>query len=173
MHTSGVYILSFIHATCYTSYSHNLLFQNAPNRFVILLVGTTSVHEDKEVQQEVVEEFAHEHNVQYFECVLDGSGPSGTAEIFTTLVDKIMENFLATGKQIGGEYRHGTERANNVSIPATINLEISAIKLTNYFDFTKYNESLTFPVPDIFMFGFFIEKCAIMYNSVSQQRCDK
>jgi len=73
-----------------------------------------------------------------------------------------MENFLATGKQIGGEYRHGTERANNVSIPATINLEISAIKLTNYFDFTKYNESLTFPVPDIFMFGFFIEKCHLL-----------
>jgi len=55
------------------------------------------------VAQEVVKEFAYEHNVQYFECVLDSTGSSGTSEIFTVLVDKIMETHLYAGKQIGGE----------------------------------------------------------------------
>lgn len=41
--------------------------------------------------------------MQYFECVLDSTGSSGTSKIFTVLVDKIMENHLSDGKQIGGE----------------------------------------------------------------------
>ena len=65
--------------------------------------------------QEVVEEFAYEHNVQYFECVLDSTDSSGTSKILTVLIDKIMENFLSAGKQIGGENYMNPEEVGHTS----------------------------------------------------------
>ena len=74
--------------------------QNAPNRFVIILVGTVSSHEDREVDHDVITTFAKEQNISYFECHTDTG--KGIDDVFSELVDKVMENFHSATREISG-----------------------------------------------------------------------
>lgn len=64
-----------------------------------MLVGTLSGHEDREVSQEIVTNFAQEQNISYFECNVDSG--SGIDDIFSVLIDKVMDNFHAATRDMG------------------------------------------------------------------------
>ena len=53
-----------------------------------------SSHEDREVENDVIINFAKEQNILYFECHTDSG--KGIDEVFSVLIDKIMENFSRT-----------------------------------------------------------------------------
>ena len=65
-----------------------------------MLVGTLSSHEDREVDNDVITNFAKEQNILYFECHTDSG--KGTDEVFSVLIDKIMENFHTSSRSLGG-----------------------------------------------------------------------
>ncbi|XP_065916499.1 ras-related protein Rab-13-like [Dysidea avara] len=73
--------------------------ENVPKRCVVLLVGTMSSGEAvREVSVQAMEEFSAAQEVQYFECDLDHVNQSGVNEIFTSLVDTIVDNILVGGQ---------------------------------------------------------------------------
>jgi len=80
-------------------------FQSVPKRCVVFLVGTISSETEviREVSRQAMEEFADVQNVQYFECELDHANRSGVNEIFTTLVDNIVDSILSGGEDLESE----------------------------------------------------------------------
>jgi len=78
--------------------------QNVPKRCEVFLVGTISSEDEviREVSREAMEEFADVQNVQYFECQLDHHTNS-VNEIFTTLVDNIVDSVLSGGQNFESE----------------------------------------------------------------------
>ena len=65
-----------------------------------MLVGTVSSHEDREVDNDVIINFAKEQNILYFECHTDSG--EGIDKVFSVLVDKIMEIFNTSSRSLGG-----------------------------------------------------------------------
>ena len=88
----------------FSSFISNFSLQNVPKRCVVLLVGTMSSGEAvREVSVQAMEEFSAAQEVQYFECDLDHVNQSGVNEIFTSLVDTIVDNILVGGQNFESE----------------------------------------------------------------------
>lgn len=66
-----------------------------------MLVGTISGHEEREIAEDVVTIFAREQNILYFECHINTG--RGIDEAFSVLLDKIMENFHSSTRDMGGQ----------------------------------------------------------------------
>lgn len=65
-----------------------------------MLVGTVSSHEDREVDNDVIINFAREQNILYFECHTDSG--EGIDEVFSALIDKTLETFNTSSRSLGG-----------------------------------------------------------------------
>lgn len=57
-----------------------------------MLVGTITSHEEREITEDIITNFAREQNILYFECQIDSG--NGIDEAFSVLLDKIMEKSL-------------------------------------------------------------------------------
>ena len=66
-----------------------------------MLVGTISSHEEREIAEDIIKNFAQEQNISYFECHIDNG--KGIDEAFSTLLDKIMEKFHYSSRDLGGQ----------------------------------------------------------------------
>ena len=62
-----------------------------------MLVGTITSHEEREVAEDIVRNFAQDQNILYYECHIDTG--SGIGEAFSVLIDKVMEKCHSTATE--------------------------------------------------------------------------
>lgn len=68
-----------------------MLFQNAPQRFQVILVATDIGSEEVTVNFDIASQFAREKGLQLYQCDVENSDQVDLT--FTSLVEKIMDSW--------------------------------------------------------------------------------